>query len=97
MENSYWIDGCFHRFWNQVNVWFCHDRCIFIPKFATVRREAERIYITEVFAKKILNKKEFDSTSKYDMFDMSLKKIINVPWKKKVYVEPEPRFKVSLP
>lgn len=94
---EYWIDGHFDVFWNQTLTWYSVDRGVFIPKFATIRREPDRIYITEQFAKKILAKTEFDSTSEYDMFDMSLKNKINVPWKKEPYVEPEPRFKVSLP
>ena len=86
---EYWIDGCFDRFWNQPNVWFCVKRGVFIPKFATVRREVERIYITKAFAKKVLRKgRVFDTTDKYDMFDMSLKNKINVPWVREVYSGP---------
>ena len=85
---SYWIDGYFDVFWNQPNVWFCVKRGVFIPKFATVRKTVSRIYITEQFAKRILKRKKFDSTNKYDMFDMSLKNKINVPWVREVYSGP---------
>lgn len=94
---EYWIDGYFHEDWNS-KTYFSHDRGVFVPKFATIKLESDRIYITRKFARSILRKgRVFDSTKKYDMFDMILQKIINVPWVKEPYVEPEPRFKVSLP
>jgi len=94
---EYWIDGYFHDNWTG-KAYYSHARGVYVPKFATVRVEANRIYITEQFAKSVLRKgRAFDSTNKHDMLDLVLKKIINVPWKKEPYVEPEPQFKVSLP
>ncbi|GAF87716.1 unnamed protein product [marine sediment metagenome] len=97
---EYWIDGYFDRFWNQDKVWYCHDRDVFVPKFATVRNDQEndRIYVTESYAKSILRKgREFDMTNENDRRAFSLANKINVPWKKQVYVETEERFRVSLP
>ena len=97
---AYWIDGYFDRFWNQDNVFYCHDRDLFVPKFATVLNDQEndRIYVTESFAKNLLRPgRTFDSTNKHDMRDYGLSKKINVPWVKKVYVETNPKFRVSLP
>ena len=93
---EYWIDGYFTRSWTY-KAWYSHERGVYIPLYATITRHTDRIYITESFAKKILNKKKFDSTNRNDMFDLCLQKIINKPWKKEPYVEPEPQFRVSLP
>ena len=93
---EYWIDGYFDRFWNQNNVWYCYDRDIFIPKFATVRNDQDndRIYVTERFAKAILRKgRVFDMTKLSDQRALVIKNRINVPWEKPVYSGPP----VSLP
>ena len=91
---EYWIDGTFTRAWTQ-KAWYSHDRGVYVPKFATIRREVDRIYVDAHWARKILNpKRVFDSTKKNDMFDMVLSKIINVPWVKERSKAP---FKVSLP
>ncbi|GAI73687.1 unnamed protein product [marine sediment metagenome] len=89
---EYWIDGEFTRAWTQ-KAWYSHDRGVYVPKFATVRREVDRIYITEEFAYNILRPgRIFDSTNRHDMFDLCLKNIINVPWVKEKTVS----FEVSL-
>lgn len=96
---EYWIDGYFDRFWDQDNVWYCYDRDLFVPKFATIRNDQDndRIYITEDYAKSVLRpSRVFDTTKTTDMRAYSLSKKINVSWKK-MYVEPEPQFRVSLP
>ena len=96
---EYWIDGCFDRFWNQISSLYCVKRGIFVPKFAVVRNDKKngRIYLKEKYAKPILDKKDFDSTNRYDMMKLSLQNKINVPWEKEPFVEPEEQFKVSLP
>lgn len=79
---EHWIDGYFHRAWTQ-KAWYSTDRGVYVPIWATVRREVDRIYVTKDFALKILNpKRVFDTTNKNDMFDMCLRNIINVPWVK---------------
>ena len=96
MTKSYWIDGYFTPAWTQKS-YYSHERGVYVPKYATITRHRNRIYITENFAKKILRPgRVFDTTKKNDMLDLVLRNIINVPWKK-VFVEPESQFKVSLP
>lgn len=97
---EYWIDGYFTPAWTGKS-YFSHDRQIFVPKFATIRREADRIYIDAKFAEsqiKLVNsKKIIDWSDKKEVFLRFFVRALNVPWKKEPYVEPEPRFKVSLP
>jgi len=91
---SYWIDGHFHEHWTGKS-YFSHERGVYVPTFAIERLEDNRVYIDAHFARKILKTNRiFDTTNKNDMFDMCLKKIINVPWKKE---RSKPLFKVSLP
>lgn len=85
---EYWIDGFFHEDWNE-KAYFSHDRGVYVPKFATVKREVNRIYVTKRFALKILKEgRVFDSTDRNDMFDLCLKRIINKPWVKEPSTAP---------
>ena len=93
---EYWIDGYFDRFWNQDKIWYCYDRDIFVPKFATIKNDQKnnKIYITESFAKSLLRpNRVFDMTNNNDMRAFSLKRKINKPWVK----EPYPHPPTSLP
>ena len=97
---EYWIDGYFDRFWNQTKVWYCQKRDIFVPKRVTIKNDQEndRIYLTESYAKSILRPdRVFDMTKMSDHYAYVMSKIINVPWVKPEYVEPEAKFRVSLP
>lgn len=70
-------------------MWYCVDRDIFVPKFATLARTANRIYLKPKWAESILRKgRVFDTTKKNDMRAYSLSKKINVPWVKPVYSGP---------
>ena len=85
---EYWIDGFFHRDWNG-KAYFSHDRGVYVPIWATIKLDPDRIYIKEDFARRILNpKRVFDTTNRNDMFDMCLSKIINVPWVKEESIAP---------
>ena len=90
---SYWIDGHFTEHWTGKS-YYSHDRGVYVPTFATERLEDNRIYIDAHWARKILKpNRVFKSTSKNDMLDLCLVKIINVPWVKGY----NPPFEVSLP
>ena len=96
---EYWIDGYFIPWWSGKS-YFSHDRQISVPKFATVRVERNRIYITKQFAEgqiKLALNKYLDWSDKKDANLGLFVKAINVPWEKEPYVEPEPQFRVSLP
>lgn len=101
LEEEYWIDGYFIPWWSGKS-YFSHDRSIFVPKFATVRVEANRIYINREFVlqqTKRYNAKGgiLDWSNKEDAFLGLFIKALNVPWEKEPVVEREQRFKVSLP
>ena len=71
-----------------------------MPKRVTIKNDQEndRIYVTENYAKSILRSDRiFDMTKMSDHYAYVMSKIINVPWFKEPYVEPEPQFRVSLP
>lgn len=96
---SYWIDGYFVEWWTGKS-YYSHNRSVFVPKFAVVRLEPDRIYITKTFAEsriKLAAKKFLDWSDKKDANLGLFVKALNTPWEKEPYVEPEPRFRVSLP
>ena len=101
---EYWIDGYFYEFWTGKS--YRCDRYIFVPKFATIEvsdREPHRIYIKESFAlkqvaelKRLKDERRF-SFSDYEHFLLNrFCEALNVPWEKEPYVEPDPKFRVSL-
>ena len=99
---EFWIDGTFVEWWTGKS-YYCHDRHIFVPKFATIRNDQEkkRIYIDENFAlkqgtelKKLKDNMRFrHSDGKHVLLDFFVR-ALNVPWEPEPYVEP--RIKTSL-
>ena len=85
---EYWIDGYFHDNWTG-RAYYSHERGVYVPKFAVLRVEPDRIYITGKFARSILRaSRVFDMTKKNDQLDLVLKNIINVKWVKPIYSGP---------
>ena len=82
---EYWIDGHFHRAYNSPLTWYCHDRGIYVPKVATLRRLENRIYIDPNFAEsqiRFKNTKILRNTDKNDLHLMAFVKALNTEWKK---------------
>ena len=94
---EYWIDGHFVRFWNRDSVWYCPERDLFVPKFATIDKEDNRIYITSKYAESkiwAIKNKILRNDNVNDMRLIAFVKALNKPWKRE-YTEPP--FEVSLP
>lgn len=101
---EYWIDGYFVEWWTHKS-YYCHDRHIFVPKFATIKNDQDndRIHINRNFAlkqkaklKKLKDDMAFrHSDGKHVLVDFFCR-ALNVPWEKEPYVEPHPNFRVSL-
>ena len=96
---EYWIDGYFIPWWTGKS-YFSHDRQIFVPKYATIHRSSHRIHIKAYYAKRQINlakNKYLDWSDRKDANLGLFVKALNIPWEKEPYIEPEPRFRVSLP
>lgn len=93
-KEEYWIDGHFFLWgWGSKpkKSYYSHDRDIYIPKYAVVRVEPERIYITKKYAEsqKLLYKhKVLDMTNVHDLYLITFNKILNKEWEKEKYSGP---------
>jgi len=93
-EGEYWVDGHFTEWWTHKS-YFSHDRQIFVPKSAVIKREENRIYLNGRWARhqiRIGELRAIDWSDKKDANLGLLIKAINVPWVK----EYNPPFEVSL-
>lgn len=93
-KEQYWIDGYFFLWgWysGEKKSYHSYDRDIFIPKYAVVRVEPNRIYITKKYAEgqKLLYKhKVIDMTKINDLRLMTFINYLNKEWKKEEYSGP---------